>query len=53
MTTEKKPSKAAMRVMLSNISMLLREGRIRAAQVEAMKLYEALYSMGLLPELAE
>lgn len=50
---EKKPSSAALRVMLSNISALLREGRIRQAQGEARKLYDALYSMGLLPELSE
>jgi hypothetical protein len=50
---EKKPTKEAMRVMLSNISTLLREGRIRQAQGEARKLYDALYRLGLLPELSE
>ena len=50
---EKKPSKAAMQKMLANISMHLRDGHIRYAQHEARRLYEALYSMGLLPELSE
>lgn len=50
---EKKPSKAALQKMLASISTLLREGRIRQAQGEARKLYDALYRMGLLPELNE
>lgn len=50
---EKKPSKATMQKLLANISRHLRDGNIRYAQHEARKLYDALYSMGLLPEVSE
>jgi len=51
--TDGPPTKRKLQQMLGRISECLRESRLRDAQHEAMKLYQALYSMGLLPELSE
>jgi hypothetical protein len=48
-----RPTTLQMKRMMSDMSRHLREGDIRLAQEKARALYDAMYFMGLLPELKD